>query len=189
MESQTIPADDQIVITPSDEKTIYVKSDVETQYGPKLALGGATYDLLSSGGENLANELEFSETHCAFDWDLETWTIDHDGVSALRDVLEAHGYRLGAIGSAIQDVLFEIMDDDVSTYADQNIWMTVEYENTHGNPGEKSGLMNAINDERGFVEFRKENGKFYRVEGNAILAPRSHYPFMGIITRIGISRL
>lgn len=182
--------DETIEIEPTGEPTVYVRGDVETRYGPKLALGGDTYELLSGDGEGLADELDFSETHCAFDWDSETWTIDHGGLRLLREVLEDHGYRLGGVGAELLDVLNEVKDPgaDSHYWSGQGIRVRVEYENTNGNPGSKEGLVTAADRDRGFVQFEPEDrgGRLYQVEGNAILAPRSDYPFMGKVERVTV---
>jgi hypothetical protein len=48
-----------------------------------------------------------------------------------------------------------------------------------GDARKKEGVVSSVDPERGYVQFERRDGTLNRVHGNALLAPRSDYPFMG----------
>lgn len=93
------------------EGDVTVTKTVQTRYGQKLVLAGDTYGAFSNGGDNLADEVSWDDTHLTFDGDA--WVCDTDGVCYVIDCLVENGYTVAVDDSvkAIAEASYDNRDD------------------------------------------------------------------------------
>lgn len=105
-------ADDDLLFVPGEGETegrlsdadVVVTGAYHTQYGPKLAIEGDTYDVLSSGGENVADDVEWDVAHLAWTDEAGAWTCDPSGVMAVVEAVTDAGYTVGVATEAREHV-------------------------------------------------------------------------------------
>lgn len=94
-------SEDDAVLTSDGERTgkmsegdIRVTHKKATQYGTKLALEGDTYDILSSKGENLSDDIPWNPAQCGWDGDDWSCKADNEALLAVVKTLTEAGYTV-----------------------------------------------------------------------------------------------
>jgi len=171
----------QVEIEASETPTVYVADAFTNRYGDaKAKLEGDTYE-----AKEAIKSLDWEATHRTWDDELGAWTIDHDALDDLAKALEEHGMSLGGIGGQIVDAAKRLREGDARMWAEHGIRVAVEYDSSQGEGTKhKEGVLSSLDPAEGWIQFKRDDGGVNRVNGDAILAPRSDYPFMGKIERV-----
>jgi|APHM01.1.fsa_nt_gi hypothetical protein len=179
------------------DRTVYVKDTVPAKslgmpkaFGPKALLGGDTYELLSSHGENIADELDWHETHCQYNDVVDSWIIDADAVDNLVNALEKHGYQVGQLTKDIVLSVHEYLPDDhdKTNWGELDISISVTYESGQSDKIlEKSGTIEAYDPHETKLGFRRDDSVYMTIRGDELYSPQSPYPYVGDIERVEIT--
>jgi hypothetical protein len=175
----------QVEIEASETPTVYVADAFTNRYGDaKARLEGDTYE-----AKEAIKSLDWEETHRTWDDELGAWTIDHDALDDLADALEEHGMTLGGVGGRLVDEAKGLRTSDERMWAEHGIQVVVEYDSSQGQGTKrKEGVLSSMDPAEGWIQFKRDDGGVNRVNGDAILAPTSDYPFMGKIERVTLRK-
>ena len=171
----------QVEIEASETPTVYVADAFTNRFGDaKARLEGDTYD-----AKEAIKSLDWEETHRTWDDELGAWTIDYNALDDLAKALYEHDMSLGGIGSQLVNTAKRLRDSDERMWAEHGIQVTVEYDSSQGEGTKrKKGVLSSMDPAEGWIQFKRDDGGVNRVNGDAILAPTSDYPFMGKIERV-----
>lgn len=184
---------EEIEIEPGT-KGITIDDTVRTRYGPKHVLGGDTYGILSSKGDDLSSEIDWDLAHCTWDSNREAWMIDADeeARNELERVLERNGYELGGWVAELTGLLKEHArsehddDEEWSPWESHEIEIEVEYESKQsGNLMTKEGVVYAVAFDEHKVMFRRDDGHVNKIKNDGLFSS-GRYPYMGDIKRVTV---
>lgn len=189
-----------VEVTPSDS-TVFVKEiatpadlQMPPYYGKKAILGGDTYELLSSQGEDLASEVDWDSAHLTFNGDIESWMIDADAIDELEEVLNDHGYELGGVASELVDSLTtvtDVVDEPMMNWSDLEVEVEVTYESARSDSVmTKTGIVETVDQQtlvNKSVGFRRDDDVFMKIEGNDLRSTHSRYPYVGSVEQVSVS--
>lgn len=100
---RTPPSEDNLLVGPDgaergqmDDADIRVTDTARTKYGEKFVLEGDTYEVLSSKGEDLGDEMDWGTAHATYDGGVGEWVCDaeSDALSHVIGVLTDEGYTV-----------------------------------------------------------------------------------------------
>lgn len=180
---------------------VFAEENVHTRYGPKVVLGGDTYEAF--GRDDLNDEVAWDETHLTFDGDRSEWMVDANdhALSLVRETVTANGYEWGHVAADVADVLAEVHPDPTSEYesvrfdggwsdeddaVDATVTIEVTYTSNRGDHPTKvrSGTVVGFREDGGQVYFDRDDGQRMKVDGNDLKTDNPRYPFVGWVESV-----
>lgn len=96
---------DNLLFVPGEGATEGCLSDADvevsefhrTRYGPKFVFKGDTYEVFSSGGADVGDEVSWDAAHLMWDDDAEAWMCDRDAILMVAEAVMDAGFTLGVL--------------------------------------------------------------------------------------------
>lgn len=174
----------------ASDVVVFVDSTVETKYGPKVTLGGDTYE-----AKDAIKSADFDSTHRTWSDRFDAWTVDanDEAVSEVRECVQNAGYTFGGPASKIVSWLRDLKADtegdgpDFAGYDASNVWLEVEYHSDNSDTLNTSeGWVTQIRDDE-TVNFTGGSSSIQQLCGAEIRSPKSFYPHMGEIESVSLT--